>query len=517
MLLLALFACENGPIFSGNVATYDVTLNVLTPSNQAPFEGLDRLVLRLDHAAGDPEEFELSSTSGSPQIEGLGDLEDTRLTLAGYSGDALVSYGTSQPVTAHDETDISETVLVTEIGSAGWMTALEKKLAIGAGAPDGKGSFYLFGGDEKGYFIQNSSSTNVVRRFDVAPPASDLAVVDVGTMPTFEAANSSDEEGQTGLTATLLTGTADDAGLILLAGGSSYDIELATSSQSAFLFDPATGEYTSTENNMREPRTGHFAIEMQSGDVLIAGGWGGGEGEGSLYPSEKLELYKRNERKFERIGDQLSYGAGTHGASLGSKGALVCGGSDLMGGIWTTIPDCQHVQGDTSGTGTPLDISRAHHQMVPLDDGRAMIIGGISIDDPEVFEDRIDAVPFTAIFDAETGLWSDSDDLNIARAGFSATTLPDGRVLVVGGNTRMDLYQGNDGAPIACAEIWTEGQGWELLDGCSASSASGSLPEQVFWPTLIADPVYGVLIVGGLDGDAEATSGVTYFAASPEM
>ena len=95
------------------------------------------------------------------------------------------------------------------------------------------------------------------------------------------------------------------------------------------------------------------------------------------------------------------------------------------------------------------------------------------------------------------------------------------RVLVVGGNSGMSMYDGQEeyggGVPIACAELWTEGVGWELLDGCSDGDAAGSLPSQVWWPTLASDPVYGVLVVVGLDNRTLSTDGVTYFAASPEM
>ncbi len=525
MHLLALIACENGPLGRGEVATYDVTLNVVTPSNQAPFDGLDRLVLRLDHSAGAPEEYELESTTGSPQVEDLSDLDGTRLTLVGYSGELLVSYGTTQPVTAHDES-IEETVLVTEVGSAGWFASLDKSNALGALAPDGNGSFFLFGGDTRGYWengAERGNASSAILRVDVAPPAVDLAFTEAGTIPQFEAKYTGSSAGHIGHSATLLTGGADDAGLILLAGGHTNDLDFQTTSNSAFLWDPATGEAVPTENNLRDARTQHIAIELQSGDVLLAGGWGAEEGAGYLARSEKIEVYRRNERSFEKLGDLASYGPFLAGASLGSEGALICGGAELPGGnVWNTVSTCQLVQGDTvEDSAVALEISRAHHQMVPVGDGRAMVIGGVSQDDPIDFLDEVSALASAVIYDIDTEQWSDAGDLNIPRAAFAATTLADGRVLVIGGNSGMSMYDGQEeyggGVPIACAELWTEGIGWELLDGCSDGDAAGSLPSQVWWPTLASDPVYGVLVVGGLDNRTLSTDGVTYFAASPEM
>lgn len=522
MTLLALIACENGPIGNRNLASYDVTLNVVVPSNQAPFDGLDRLVLRLDHAAGEPEEYELSSTTGSPQVEGLGDLEDTRITLAGYIGDELVTYGTSQPQTAHDE-DIEETVLVTRVGSAGWLGSLDKPNALSAVAPDGNGSFYIFGGEQRSYTAGGGTQGNPsgsIWRLDVAPPEADLAFVEIGSMPTFEADNADTDPAHIGHTATLLTGSADDAGLVLLAGGHTHDLELRGVSASAFLYDPATGEVVETENSMREARTQHVAVELQTGDVLFAGGWGASDRENGLDPTEDLVLYQRNDRKFQKLGAQESFGPGLSAASLGSKGALVCGGVQLPGGgSFHTLSTCHLVQGDTvDDDAVELGLSRAFHQMVPLDDGRVMVIGGVSSDDDVEFNTTLlPALSDANIYDANTGLWSDAGDMNMGRAGFVATTLPDGRVLVVGGNSAMGLYYHEDADPLACAEVWSEADGWEVLDGCSAGSSTGSLPSQTWWPALASDEVYGVLVVGGLHSDATPSEGVTYFAASPEM
>ncbi len=100
-----------------------------------------------------------------------------------------------------------------------------------------------------------------------------------------------------------------------------------------------------------------------------------------------------------------------------------------------------------------------------------------------------------------------------------AAALPDGTVLAVGGDENMALYDGGTGefGPlVACAELW-DGANWSLLDDCKSGDESGSLPGAVYWPSIVSDPDYGVLVVGGLDAGNKATDGVTFWPAAPAL
>ena len=67
-----------------------------------------------------------------------------------------------------------------------------------------------------------------------------------------------------GHTATLL-----DDGRVLIAGGNRQG---AGSTDFAEIYDPATGSFTRTPNNMSVPRQGHAAVKLRDGRVLIVGG-----------------------------------------------------------------------------------------------------------------------------------------------------------------------------------------------------------------------------------------------------
>src|SRR6184192_2743384 len=91
-----------------------------------------------------------------------------------------------------------------------------------------------------------------------------------------------------------------------------------------------------------------------------------------------------------------------------------------------------------------LKTARFHHTATLLPDGRVLVAGG---------EDRLYALASAELYDPATGTWSDTGSLNTARDSHTATLLPNGMVLVVGGgpgsaNASAELYDPASG-------IWT--------------------------------------------------------------
>ena len=85
---------------------------------------------------------------------------------------------------------------------------------------------------------------------------------------------------------------------------------------------------------------------------------------------------------------------------------------------------------------------RLGHTGTLLADGRVLVAGGRRHGGPdsEMFID-------SELYDPLTATWADSGDMTLARSGHTATLLPDGRVLVAGGD---------DGpGETATAEIWS--------------------------------------------------------------
>ncbi len=89
-----------------------------------------------------------------------------------------------------------------------------------------------------------------------------------------------------------------------------------------------------------------------------------------------------------------------------------------------------------------------------LPDGRVMVSGGSS------------AAP-TSLYESGGNSWARDDDVNITRAYHSNTVLADGSVLTLGGSW-LELYTGNAGN--RTAELWTEADGWKVLNGIPADS-----------------------------------------------
>ncbi|WP_052499540.1 Kelch repeat-containing protein [Streptomyces vietnamensis] len=90
-----------------------------------------------------------------------------------------------------------------------------------------------------------------------------------------------------------------------------------------------------------------------------------------------------------------------------------------------------------SGTWTEtgrLHEARRIHSLTVLRDGRVLAAGGIT--GPQAFPPS--AVAGSELYDPEAGTWTPAAPMAGARYGHSATLLPDGRVLVAGGNRLRD-------------------------------------------------------------------------------
>ena len=70
-----------------------------------------------------------------------------------------------------------------------------------------------------------------------------------------------------------------------------------------------------------------------------------------------------------------------------------------------------------------LNIPRADHQAILLNDGRVLVMGGIGNRDSG------------ELWDSATGEWMMSGEMEVGRYEFGASILSDGRVIVAGGNS----------------------------------------------------------------------------------
>jgi N-acetylneuraminic acid mutarotase len=134
-----------------------------------------------------------------------------------------------------------------------------------------------------------------------------------------------------------------------------------------------------------------------------------------------------------------------------------------------------------------MSAARIGHTATLRRDGSVLVVGGYDGEGPPI-EDAAHVPLATAeVYDPASGRWSATASMSTARAGHTATLLPDGGVLVVGGGGEGEPMEG--GPRSATAELYDPGTGtW---------SATGSMTEarNGFSATLLANGT--VLVAGG--------------------
>ena len=146
-----------------------------------------------------------------------------------------------------------------------------------------------------------------------------------------------------------------------------------------------------------------------------------------------------------------------------------------------------------------LTHARKGHESLLLPDGRVLIIGGLT--DETVDGPNIDSLNSTEIYDPESDSWSLGAVMAQGRGSHTATTLPDGKVLVTGGvNTARQ--------PLNSAELYDP-----TTDSWSPA-ASMSQARDGHTGTLLSDG--RVLVVGGngTSGRLSLTSAEIYDPSS---
>lgn len=253
------------------------------------------------------------------------------------------------------------------------------------------------------------------------------------TTGAFSTAGSTKSIG--GQTATLL-----EDGRVLIAGGGGLQGGILAGE----LYDPDTGAFTST-GSMAIARDGPTATLISGGRVLIVAGYGSvGSDNGYL---ASAELYDAGTGKFSPTGS-MSTARSEYTATLLKDGhVLIAGGTDGHGTGLASAELYDPKTGKFSLTG-PMLAPRAHHTATRLSDGRVLLVGGYGDCGGGTCGEGL----FTAeVYNPKTGKFSATDPATVAYFGHTATLLDDGRVLVVGGDSRSDtrdhaeLYDPNTG------------------------------------------------------------------------
>ena len=147
-----------------------------------------------------------------------------------------------------------------------------------------------------------------------------------------------------------------------------------------------------------------------------------------------------------------------------------------------------------------MNNERFFHTTTLLADGRVLVAGG-GVD----ILGKWSTFSSADIFDPATNLWTKAAKMFQARRAHTATLLPDGKVLVAGGNTGGKNDGTEAGKQLATAELYDPlTNKWQRVPSKLATART--------WHTAALVPSGAVLLFGGLDGSGSTSRQVdAYF------
>lgn len=234
-------------------------------------------------------------------------------------------------------------------------------------------------------------------------------------------ATSSMQSRRVGHSATLLPN-----GKVLIAGGLAGRIfeggpgNVATTE----IYDPATGRFTPAPS-MSTPRTGHAAVLLQNGKVLVAGG-----AESDNHNLASAEIYDPVTNKWTATGSMLTPRIASSAVVLKDGRVLVTGSGDS----WNKAEIYDPARGAWRATGN-MTAPRTKHAATLLPDGRVLITGGSP-------DNEWHPVRSAEVFDPHTNKFTAINQMELARFKIPAASaiLKDGRILIAGGAAEVEVY-----------------------------------------------------------------------------
>ena len=264
-------------------------------------------------------------------------------------------------------------------------------------------------------------------------------------------------------------------GRVLVSGGVDGTGHILASAE---MYDPHSGQW-SAAGRMSAGRAGVTAALLPDGKVLVAGGASGTFGHSSVLRS--AELYVPRTGRWSATGRMATPRYNYAVAVLRNGQVLVCGGVDASGQALAGAELYNPLTGAWRATGS-MTVARAAHSATLLPDGRVLVAGGVS----GAFGSG-PALRGAELYDPRTGRWRTTGRMSEARAVQTATLLPDGDVLVAGGESG----QSDSSSVLASAELYHARTGAWTLAGHMA------VPRYNQTATLLRDG--RVLVAGGQD------------------
>jgi hypothetical protein len=240
-----------------------------------------------------------------------------------------------------------------------------------------------------------------------------------------------------------------------------------------------------TAGSFAGARATHSATLLSSGKVLIMGGHTDRYGNS---PLASAAVYDPGSGTWSATAP-MTWARGDNTATLLPAGKVLVSGGYNWGAL-----DSVEVYDPASGTwsaGPSMTSPRHGHTATPLPDGKVLVSGGW----------HRSALNAVEVYDPASGTWSTAAPMISVRWGHTATRLLNGKVLVTGGCTN-----GYGTANLRAAEVYDPGSGtWST----SAPMASARWAHTA---TLL--PNGKVLVTGGNNGSSDLASAEVYDPAS---
>ena len=248
---------------------------------------------------------------------------------------------------------------------------------------------------------------------------------------------------RSGHTATLLP----DGRVLIVGGDRSFGGATGASSQaSAELYDPSTQAFTET-GAMTTARTYHTATLLPDGRVLIAGGENFNE-KGEQTSLGSAELYDPSTGKFTATGSMTA-------ARSFFTATLLTSGKVLVSGYFNyDSPDSdvlEHAELYDPVTGAfSLTGEAAYPEYALRIASSSLLTNG---DVLNTLEDQCDPDDLTELYHPSTGTFDRNAKTSVVRGNTKAAVLPDGKVLLAGGDYSTHQF------PYASAELYDPATG----------------------------------------------------------
>ncbi len=238
------------------------------------------------------------------------------------------------------------------------------------------------------------------------------------------------------------------SGKVLVAGGrTSVNNTLWASAE---VYDPATGSWAPT-GSMAVGRESFDATTLPSGQVLVAAG---------NYSLAHAELYDSQTGTWSRAGTLATHGGLTKRAALLSSGEVLVSGGDIGPSMSASADVYGPVSVRWSPTGA-MTTERSAPTATLLPSGQVLVTGGTQFSNPG----NVTSLASAELYDPTTRGWSATASMSESRSRHTATLLPSGQVLVVGGD--------GPGLRRASAELYDPATGtWRATGSMATARAS---------------------------------------------